>query len=87
MAFTITSLLQGEVDTRLMSALLRGINRAFPYAQQSGGKMDEQLDTLFKLCHIVNFNIATQVLQLIYQVLKVKNQVSDRYCVYICSCG
>ncbi|KAK3862223.1 hypothetical protein Pcinc_031899 [Petrolisthes cinctipes] len=70
---------KGEVDTRIMAVLLRGINRAYPYAQQSGGSVDEQLDTLYKLCHIVNFGIATQALQLIYQVTRFQNKVSDRF--------
>uniref|UniRef100_A0A0P4WBJ8 CCAAT-binding factor domain-containing protein n=1 Tax=Scylla olivacea TaxID=85551 RepID=A0A0P4WBJ8_SCYOL len=72
---------KGEVDTRLMSALLRGLNRAFPYSGLGGAALEEQLGTLFKLCHLVNFNIATQALQLVYQVLCSTNegQISDRF--------
>nr|XP_045603961.1 CCAAT/enhancer-binding protein zeta-like [Procambarus clarkii] len=70
---------KGEVNTRLMSALLRGINRAFPYSQLEGNALEEQLDTLYKLCHLVNFAIATQALQLIYQVLSSKQLISDRF--------
>ncbi|KAK8385067.1 hypothetical protein O3P69_012099 [Scylla paramamosain] len=72
---------KGEVDTRLMSALLRGLNRAFPYSGMGGAALEEQLGTLFKLCHMVNFNIATQALQLVYQVLCSTNegQISDRF--------
>ncbi|KAG7170064.1 CCAAT/enhancer-binding protein zeta-like [Homarus americanus] len=70
---------KGEVDTRLMSALLRGINRAFPYSRLEGSALEEKLDTLYKLCHLVNFIIATQALQLIYQVLSNKQQISDRF--------
>lgn len=61
-----------------MSALLRGINRAFPYSKLEGSALEEQLDILFKICHLVNFNIATQALQLIYQVLSSKQYVTDR---------
>ncbi|CAL4117620.1 unnamed protein product, partial [Meganyctiphanes norvegica] len=70
---------QGEVDTRLMGALLRGINRAFPYAHIEGQELEQQLNTLYKICHIVNFNIATQALQLIYQVIGGGDSASDRF--------
>ncbi|XP_037798952.1 CCAAT/enhancer-binding protein zeta-like [Penaeus monodon] len=70
---------KGEVDTRLMSALLRGIKRAYPFSGMEGNDLDEQLETLFKICHLVNFNIAAQALQLIYQVLSSKNYVPDRF--------
>lgn len=43
-----------------------------------GNDLDEQLETLYKICHLVNFNIAAQALQLIYQVLSSKNYVPDR---------
>lgn len=70
---------KGEVDTRLMSALLRGIKRAYPFSGMEGSDLDEQLETLYKICHLVNFNIAAQALQLIYQVLSSKNYVPDRF--------
>lgn len=70
---------KGEVNTKLMSALLRGINRAFPYSRLEGSALEEQLNTLYKLCHLVNFAIATQALQLIYQVLSSKQHISDRF--------
>ncbi|XP_071513221.1 CCAAT/enhancer-binding protein zeta-like isoform X2 [Panulirus ornatus] len=70
---------KGEVDTRLMAALLRGINRAFPFSGLQGSALEEQLDTLYKLCHFVNFAIATQALQLIYQLLSNQQQVSERF--------
>ncbi|KAG0727219.1 CCAAT/enhancer-binding protein zeta [Chionoecetes opilio] len=44
---------KGEVDTRLMGALLRGLNRAFPYSGLGGAALEEQLGTLYKLCHMV----------------------------------
>ncbi|MPC77352.1 CCAAT/enhancer-binding protein zeta [Portunus trituberculatus] len=63
-----------------MSALLRGLNRAFPYSGMGSAALEEQLGTLFKLCHLVSFNIATQALQLVYQVLcsRKEGQISDR---------
>lgn len=61
-----------------MSALLRGIKRAYPFSGMEGSDLDEQLETLYKICHLVNFNIAAQALQLIYQVLSSKNYVPDR---------
>ncbi|XP_076065746.1 nucleolar complex protein 1 isoform X2 [Oratosquilla oratoria] len=70
---------KGEVDTRMMGALLRGLNRAFPYARSENADLAVQLNTLYKLCHLVGFNIATQALQLIYQVMGNTQIISDRF--------
>lgn len=61
-----------------MSALLRGIKRAYPFSGMEDKDLDEQLETLYKICHLVNFSIASQALQLIYQLLSSKNHVPDR---------
>lgn len=57
-----------------MSAILRGLHRALPYLVSSKGKagtafLEDQLDTFYKMCHLVHFKISVQVLQLLYQVM------------------
>ncbi|KAF2357657.1 CCAAT-binding factor [Trinorchestia longiramus] len=64
----------GEVDGKLMSVILRGLNRALPYATSAKGRaasdfLEEQFDMLYKMVHLAKFNISVQILQLLYQVL------------------
>lgn len=51
-----------------MSALLMGINRAYPYSKLEFDDMSSHVDTLYKLTHLASFNIALQVLTLLYHV-------------------
>lgn len=34
---------KGDIDSKLMTALLTGVNRAYPYAKIGADKMDEQV--------------------------------------------
>ncbi|XP_035672008.1 CCAAT/enhancer-binding protein zeta-like [Branchiostoma floridae] len=68
-----------EKDTKMLSALLTGVNRAFPYADVKDEKVDTQINELFKVVHAVNFNISVQALMLLYQVMDSRQAVSDRY--------
>ncbi|XP_019631116.1 PREDICTED: CCAAT/enhancer-binding protein zeta-like [Branchiostoma belcheri] len=68
-----------EKDTKMLSALLTGVNRAFPYANVKDEKVDTQINELFKVVHAVNFNISVQALMLLYQVMDSRQAVSDRY--------
>ncbi|CAM6129014.1 unnamed protein product [Calypogeia fissa] len=69
-----------EIDSRLLSALLTGVNRALPYIKA------EDLDTvtqenavLFRLVHSTNFNVAVQALMLLHQLLTKSQAISDRF--------
>ncbi|XP_050301138.1 CCAAT/enhancer-binding protein zeta [Anthonomus grandis grandis] len=68
---------KGEVDSRMMSALLMGINRAYPYSKMEFEDMSPHVDTLYRLVHLASFNIALQVLMLLYHVTGEK--MADRY--------
>ncbi|XP_053158809.1 CCAAT/enhancer-binding protein zeta isoform X2 [Hemicordylus capensis] len=68
-----------DVESKMLSALLTGVNRAYPYAQTSDEKVKEQMDTLFKVLHLVNFNTSVQALMLLFQVMDSNQTVSDRY--------
>merc|ERR1712106_424801 len=63
----------------LMSALLTGVNRAFPYASIASEELDKKLETIHKLVHIVPFNTAIQALMLLYQVMDSREAVTDRF--------
>ncbi|XP_051780182.1 CCAAT/enhancer-binding protein zeta [Erpetoichthys calabaricus] len=70
-----------DVESKMLSALLCGINRAYPYAKVEDEKIREQMDSLFKVVHVVNFNAALQALMLLFQVMDSQQMVSDRYYV------
>lgn len=70
-----------DVESKMLSALLSGVNRAYPYASGGDEKVREQLDTLFKVVHLVKFNTAVQALMLLFQVMDSQQTVSDRFYV------
>ncbi|XP_066576985.1 CCAAT/enhancer-binding protein zeta [Amia ocellicauda] len=70
-----------DVESKMLSALLSGVNRAYPYANAGDEKIKEQMDTLFKVVHLVKFNTAVQALMLLFQVMDSQQTVSDRYYV------
>uniref|UniRef100_A0A8C3G146 CCAAT enhancer binding protein zeta n=1 Tax=Cyclopterus lumpus TaxID=8103 RepID=A0A8C3G146_CYCLU len=67
-----------DVESKMLSGLLSGVNRAYPYAGGADDKVREQLDTLFKVVHLVRFNTAVQALMLLFQVMNSQQSVSDR---------
>ncbi|RMC12601.1 hypothetical protein DUI87_10123 [Hirundo rustica rustica] len=68
-----------DVESKMLSALLCGVNRAYPYAETGDEKVKEQMNTLFKVLHLVNFNTSVQALMLLFQVMDSQQTVSDRY--------
>lgn len=72
---------KSDVESKLMSGLLTGVNRVYPYAKMKVDEIQGQMDTLYKLVHIVNFNTSMHALMLLYQVMESSQVVSDRYYV------
>lgn len=70
-----------NMESKMLSALLTGVNRAYPYAKIGDDSVSKQLDTLFKVVHVVKFNTAVQALMLLFQVMDSQQTVSDRYYV------
>ncbi|XP_035177910.1 CCAAT/enhancer-binding protein zeta [Oxyura jamaicensis] len=68
-----------DVESKMLSALLSGVNRAYPYAETGDEKVKEQMNTLFKVLHLVNFSTSIQALMLLFQVMDSQQTVSDRY--------
>ncbi|KAJ5588977.1 hypothetical protein N7537_011655, partial [Penicillium hordei] len=68
-----------EMREKLISGVLTGVNRAYPFTDSDSERMSKHLDTLFRITHSSNFNTSIQALMLIQQ-LTVSNQVSgDRF--------
>ncbi|XP_062934504.1 CCAAT/enhancer-binding protein zeta [Cynocephalus volans] len=77
--FFRTCIKKKDIESKMLSALLTGVNRAYPYAQSGDDKVREQVDTLFKVLHMVNFNTSVQALMLLFQVMNSQQTISDRY--------
>ncbi|KAA0708953.1 CCAAT/enhancer-binding protein zeta CCAAT-box-binding transcription factor [Triplophysa tibetana] len=80
-AFFYTCIAKKGVESKMLSALLSGVNRAYPYANIGDDKVAEQVDTLFKVVQSVKFNTAVQALMLLFQVMDSQQTISDRYYV------
>ncbi|PUU76119.1 CBF/Mak21 family-domain-containing protein [Tuber borchii] len=70
---------QSDLIAKLLSAILTGVNRAFPFSQVDDDVLEKHIDTLFKITHSGNFNTSIQAMMLIFQVSNSKQAVSDRF--------
>ncbi|KAI3968145.1 hypothetical protein MKX01_018448 [Papaver californicum] len=70
-----------EMDSRLLSALLTGVNRAFPFvaSDEADDVIEVQTPMLFKLVHSNNFNVGVQALLLLEKISSKNQIVSDRF--------
>ncbi|KAK8524739.1 hypothetical protein V6N13_015752 [Hibiscus sabdariffa] len=70
-----------ELDSRLLSALLMGVNRAFPYvsSNEADDIVDIETPILFQLVHSKNFNVGVQALMLLDKISSKNEVVSDRF--------
>ncbi|KAG6669017.1 hypothetical protein CIPAW_01G213900 [Carya illinoinensis] len=70
-----------ELDSRLLSALLTGVNRAFPYvlSNEADDIIEVQTPMLFQLVHSKNFNVGVQALMLLDKISSKNQIVSDRF--------
>lgn len=69
-----------EAETsKVIAAILTGVNRAFPFANLDPETLQTHVDTLFKITHTYNLNTVIQSLNLIYQISNVKKDIKDRF--------
>lgn len=62
----------GDLSGKMLSALLTGVNRAYPYLDASGlegGPLAPHLEDLFRTVHQGSFKTAVQALMLLHQVV------------------
>jgi ribosome biogenesis protein MAK21 len=69
----------GNSHTKLMRALLQGINRAFAYAECDGTETAEMTDTLFRMVHHATFATGVQALMLLLHVMVARSALSRRF--------
>uniref|UniRef100_A0A5B7B011 Putative CCAAT/enhancer-binding protein zeta n=1 Tax=Davidia involucrata TaxID=16924 RepID=A0A5B7B011_DAVIN len=70
-----------EMDSRLLTALLSGVNRAFPFvsSNEADDIIEVQTPMLFQLVHSKNFNVGVQALMLLDKISSKNQIVSDRF--------
>lgn len=70
---------EDQLNERLISQILTGVNRAFPFADPEDKKLESRMDTIFRFTHSANFNTAVQALILIQQISNSKQYAAERY--------
>ncbi|KEF54093.1 uncharacterized protein A1O9_09888 [Exophiala aquamarina CBS 119918] len=70
---------QEELREKLISAILTGVNRAYPYAESKDKSFSDHLETLFKVTHSSNFNTSIQAMLLIQQLSTTHRASNDRF--------
>lgn len=73
-----------KIETRLMSAILVGIHRAYPYSKLDNDVFEQHLQTLYTLVHHVNFRMAVVAMVLIKNIVCKRAQllklpIEDRF--------
>lgn len=68
-----------DSNSKLISAILTGVNRALPFAKLDAGdtRFKKHLDTLFLVTHKSTFNITLQALLLIHQISATSSSTSS----------
>jgi ribosome biogenesis protein MAK21 len=78
-AATRAFMVEDESREKLISAILTGVNRAFPFAKTDDAKFEEKLNTLYEVTHSSNFNTSIQAMTLIQQISAAKHYSADRF--------
>lgn len=67
-AFFKACLKKGEPDSRMMAAVLAGVNRAYRFANVDSTKLNSHIDSVYKVVHVGSFNVSLNALSLLFQV-------------------
>lgn len=70
----VSALTVAEAHGRMLSALLAGMRRAFPFSAVPQAMLDKHVETLYKVTHTGSVTLAVQSLQLLFQLVLVKNE-------------
>ncbi|XP_076236757.1 nucleolar complex protein 1 isoform X2 [Calliopsis andreniformis] len=78
-AFFKACLKKGEPDSRMMAAILTGVNRAYPFAKMDSNILNNHIDSVYKVVHIGSFNVSLNALNLLHQATGKDEAQSDRF--------
>ncbi|KAK7205687.1 CBF/Mak21 family-domain-containing protein [Myxozyma melibiosi] len=68
-----------EANMRLVSAILTGLNRAFPYSSLDEAVFKSHLNVIYDVARSGNFNARVQALMLLFQITSANQVQSDRF--------
>ncbi|KAL4872813.1 hypothetical protein BDV12DRAFT_161572 [Aspergillus spectabilis] len=68
-----------EMQDKLVSAVLTGVNRAYPFTGSNTERLSKHIETLFRITHSSNFNTSIQALMLIQQLTSSHQVSTDRF--------
>ncbi|KAG0337144.1 hypothetical protein BG004_007757 [Podila humilis] len=71
--------LQDSEHSKMIAAVLTGVNRAFPFAKVQDDVFAAHMDIIFRITHTGTFNTSIQALMLIFRVSTIQKTVSDRF--------
>lgn len=75
---------ENKIESKLMSTILVGIHRAYPYSQLKNDIFERHLQTLYTLVHSVNFRMSVVAMVLIKNIVSKRAQshkisIEDRF--------
>ncbi|VVT55489.1 uncharacterized protein SAPINGB_P004622 [Magnusiomyces paraingens] len=68
-----------EEFDKLISAILTGMNRAYPFADLPKDVFESHINTIYRVTHSANFNTGIQALILLFQMSQGEKSLSDRF--------
>ncbi|KAI8605444.1 ribosome biogenesis protein MAK21 [Dissophora ornata] len=71
--------LQDSEHSKMVAAVLTGVNRAFPFAKVDDKVFASHMDIIFRITHTGTFNTSIQALRLIFRVSTIQQNTSDRF--------
>ncbi|KAG0213725.1 hypothetical protein BGX28_003669 [Mortierella sp. GBA30] len=71
--------LQDSEHSKMIAAVLTGVNRAFPFAKVDDKVFAAHMDIIFRITHTGTFNTSIQALRLIFRVSTIQQNTSDRF--------
>ncbi|CAH1642423.1 unnamed protein product [Spodoptera littoralis] len=79
-SFFKASIKKGEIDSRLMSAILTGVKRAYPFADKERMSASAaHVGHVHRLVHLAGINVAIHALALLFHISDASNGTADRY--------
>ncbi|XP_063835246.1 CCAAT/enhancer-binding protein zeta-like [Ostrinia nubilalis] len=79
-SFFKASIKKGDIDSRLMSAILTGVKRAYPFANKDRlSDTPAHIDAIHKLVHLASAGVAIHALALLHHTCMASQAAADRY--------
>lgn len=73
-----TLMKEDKIDSRMMSAILTGIHRAYPYSKLNNDIFEQHLQTLYTIAHKVNFRMRVVAISLIKTIVEKRAELNKR---------